>query len=201
MNENMQKLVLQFTDGLAAFEIVDEVVTPLYASDNVCEFFGFTRDEWLSIMKKRTPIKDFVSRSKAAYGDFMELLAKGEAEFTYRDLSRGKERRIKAICSQKSPEGDGPRYIMLYNIDEDTTKTQERARVRIRTFGYFDVFVDDHPVAFATKSPRNCLRCSQTDGAASCPRKKRLAFFGRMSRPILLPWPDTVRWHCGSKTS
>ena len=154
MNENMQKLVMQFTDGLAAFEIVDDVVTPLYASDNVCEFFGFTRDEWLSIMKKRTPIKDFVSRSKAAYGDFMELLAKGEAEFTYHDLSRDKERRIKAICSQKSPEGAGPRYVMLYNIDKDTTKTQERVRVRIRTFGYFDVFVDDHPIAFRNEKSK-----------------------------------------------
>lgn len=154
INENMQRLVMQFTDGLAAFEIVDDVVTPLYASDNVCEFFGFTRDEWLSVMKKRTPIKAFVSRSKAAYGDFVELLAKGEAEFTYYDLSRGKERRIKAICSQKSPEGAAPRYVMLYNIDERVKDTQENAHVRIRTFGYFDVFVDEQPIAFRNEKSK-----------------------------------------------
>lgn len=154
MNENMQRLVMQFTDGLAAFEIVDDVVTPLYASDNVCEFFGFTRDEWIAIMKKRTPITEFVSRSKAAYEDFMELLAKGEAEFTYYDLHRGKDRRIKAICSQKSPEGSGPRYVMLYNIDEDARPAQESIRVRIRTFGYFDVFVDDKPIAFRNEKSK-----------------------------------------------
>ena len=154
INENMQKLVMRFTDGLAAFEIVDDVVTPLYASDNVCEYFGFTKDEWMAVMKKRTPIKEFVSGSKAAYEDFMELLAKGEAEFTYFDLGRGKERRIKAICSQKSPEGAGPRYVMLYNIDEDAGAVRESARVRIRTFGYFDVFVDDKPIAFRNEKSK-----------------------------------------------
>lgn len=154
INENMQKLVMQFTDGLAAFEVVDDVVTPLYASDNVCEFFGFSREEWFSIMKRRTPIREFVSRSKAAYGDFVELLAKGEAEFSYYDLGRRKERRIKAICSQRSPEGSGPRYVMLYNIDDGGKEQQERVRVRIRTFGYFDVFVDDKPIAFRNEKSK-----------------------------------------------
>lgn len=154
MNENMQKLVMQFTDGLAAFEIVDGMVTPLYASDNVCEFFGFTREAWMSVMKKRTPIREFVSHSKAAYEDFLELLAKGEAEFTYYDLTRQRERRIKAICSQRSPEGTSPRYVMLYNIDEKAGQTSESARVNIRTFGYFDVFVKEKPIAFRNEKSK-----------------------------------------------
>lgn len=154
INENMQRLVMRFTDGLAAFEIIDDVVTPLYASDNVCEFFGFTREEWMSIMKKRTPIKEFVAHSKAAYEDFMELLAKGEAEFTFYDLLRQQERRIKAICSQKSPGGSGPRYVMLYNIDDGDKTGHTSAHVHIRTFGYFDVFVDDKPIAFRNEKSK-----------------------------------------------
>lgn len=154
INENMQRLVMQFTDGLAAFEIVDDVVTPLYASDNVCEFFGFTRDEWMAVMKKRTPIKEFVAGSKAAYEDFMELLGKGEAEFTYYDIGQGRQRCIKAICSQKSAEGAAPRYVMLYNMDEGVKKPAENVRVRIRTFGYFDVFVDEQPIAFRNEKSK-----------------------------------------------
>lgn len=152
--KNMQELVMRFTDGLAAFEIVDDVVTPLYASDNVCRFFGFTREQWLSIMKKRTPIREFISHSKAAYEDFMGLLAKGEAEFTYHDLELGRDRRIKAICSQRSPGGTGPRYVMLYNIGEDGTRPKSSSRVMIRTFGYFDVFVDDKPIAFRNEKSK-----------------------------------------------
>lgn len=143
-NNSLQDLMMHFTDGIAAFEVTNNQVTPLYASDNVCEFFGFTKDEWLSMMKKGTPIQDFVSRSKAAYEEFEELLTNGEAEFIYYDLSKQAERRIKAICSQKSPTDSSPRYIMLYNMDEQ----ERKSRVYIRTFGYFDVFVDDKPIAF-----------------------------------------------------
>lgn len=154
MNENMQKLVMQFTDGIAAFEVVGDVVTPLYASDNVCDFFGFSREEWLSVMKKRTPIQSFVSRSRASYRDFAELLERGESEFTYVDLGSGRNRCIKAICSPKMPEGSGSRYVMLYNLEDGVRGGQEHAHVRIRTFGYFDVFVDGRPIAFRNEKSK-----------------------------------------------
>lgn len=158
INENMQELVMRFTDGIAAFEVTDEFVTPLYSSDNVCEFFGFTKDEWLSMMKKSNPIKTFVARSGVAYEDFMELLENGEAEFTYFDLYMKTERRIKAICSQKSPGGSSPRYIMLYNVDNNVPQSNEepaeKSTISIRTFGYFDVFVGDKPIAFRSQKSK-----------------------------------------------
>ena len=83
----MHELVMRFKDGIAAFEVINEQVTPLYASDNVCEFFGYTKDEWLRLMKASTPMKSFVSHSKFAYEDFVELLQNGEAEYTYFDLN------------------------------------------------------------------------------------------------------------------
>ncbi len=155
LKENMQELILRFTDGLAAFEVLDDYVTPLYASDNVCEFFGFTREEWLSMMKKSNSLRSFVSRSAASYEDFARLLEDGEAEFAYYDLDSGTERRIKAICSRKSPGGHSPRYVMLYNVDgEKGSSAGDPCRVRIRTFGYFDVFVDDRPIAFRNKKSK-----------------------------------------------
>lgn len=154
INENMQRLVMHFTDGLAAFEIVDDTVTPLYASENVYRFFGFSQDEWMETMQKRTSIPEFVSRCKVAYADFAELLATGEAEFTYFDFSGNRERRIKAICSQKEPGQHGRRYVMLYNLEEKHQKTAEPARVFIRTFGYFDVFVDGRPIAFRNEKSK-----------------------------------------------
>ena len=156
--KNMQELVMRYSDGLAAFEVLDDCVTPLFASDNVCEFFGFTREEWLSLARKSTPIKTFVARSAAAYEDFMELLERGEAEFTYFDLSLGTERHIKAICSQKSPSKSSPRYILLYKMDETARQSRKPERtgkkVAIRTFGYFDVFVDGKPIAFRNEKAK-----------------------------------------------
>lgn len=158
LKENMHELVMRFTDGVAAFEVKDGYVTPLYASDNVCEFFGFTKEEWIPLMKKSTPIKDFVARSDAAYEEIVELLKNGEAEFTYFDLKSETERRIKAICSNKSPSSSSPRYIMLYNVEDTGTEKglslPENRTVSIRTFGYFDVFVGDKAVAFRNKKSK-----------------------------------------------
>lgn len=158
--KNVQELVMRFSDGIAAFEITNKSVTPLYASDNICEFFGFTKEEWIPLMKKSTPIKAFVSRSEVAYEDFMDFLQNGEAEFTYYDLSMKTTRHIKAICSQKSPDGTAPRYVMLYNIsDENQIKAanQNQYRIYIRTFGYFDVFVDERPIAFRNEKSKELL--------------------------------------------
>lgn len=154
--KDMQELVARFTDGIAAFEILEDAVTPLYASDNVCRFFGYSKEEWLSIMKKRTPIRQFVANSRATYDDFLGLLAKGEAGFTYHDLDSGRDRRIRAICSQRSPGGTGPRYVMLYEVDDAQEETV-RTGVEIRTFGYFDVFVDGKPIAFRNEKAKELL--------------------------------------------
>ena len=157
LKENMQELVMRFKEGIAAFEIAGEYVTPLYASDNVCEFFGFTKEEWLPLMRQKTPIKDFVSRSKTAYEDFSELLRTGEAEFTYYDFGIEGDRRIKAICSPKSPNAS-PRYVLLYNVDDGTMISVHHLdggrAVSIRTFGYFDVFVGGKPIAFRSQKAK-----------------------------------------------
>lgn len=158
LKENIQELVMRFTDGIAAFEIRGEAVRPLYASDNVCEFFGFTREEWLPMMKKGTSIKAFISRRQGDYEGFMRLLEHGEAEFTYFDLKRKKERRIKAICSLKSPVSGTSRYVLLYNVEDEERQEQSgtdgQPGVFIRTFGYFDVFVGDRPIAFRNKKSK-----------------------------------------------
>ena len=155
---SMQELVARFTDGVAAFELKNGFVTPLYASENVCEFFGFAEDEWLALMEKGATYEDFTAHSGTKYEDFKELLRNGEAEFAYFDLKTQTERKIKAICSQKSPGGSALRYVMLYQLDvrESAVSGEEAVKpaVSIRTFGYFDVFVGEKPIAFRNKKAK-----------------------------------------------
>lgn len=158
LKENMQELAMRFTDGMAAFAVEGEFVTPLYASDNVCGFFGFTKEEWMSLMEEHTPIKKFIERCNIRYEDFAKILESGEAEFSYFDLETETQRRIKAICSQKYSGGSLPRYIMLYNVDDAKSDAEkdlpQNPAVSIRTFGYFDVFVGEKAVAFRNKKAK-----------------------------------------------
>lgn len=157
LKENMRELAMHYTDGIAAFLVEGAYVTPLYASDNVCGFFGFTKEEWLPLMEQRTPIKEFVEGSDFGYEKFAKILESGEAEFTYYDVKTEAKRRIKAICSQKSSEDSSPRYIMLYHLD-DKPEAEEalpgNPAVSIRTFGYFDVFVGEKAIAFRNKKAK-----------------------------------------------
>ena len=157
LKENMQELFSHFAEGIAAFRVTEQDVTPLYASDNVCEFFGFTREEWLPLMNQRTPLKEFLARGNASYEKVAELLRNGEAEFTYYDLNMENERRVKAICSPKS-SSVSPCYVLLYNIEEtasaESKEAPESPTVFIRTFGYFDVFVGEKPIAFRNKKSK-----------------------------------------------
>ncbi len=162
LKENMRDLITQFSDGIAAFEVSPEgLVKPLYATENVCKFFGYTEDEWLPLTERFTPIENFVMYSEAKYEDFAELFRKGEAVFTYFDYQSENERKMKAVFSQKEANNKTSRYVMLYPMsdveEEKNLSLPEKRTVSIRTFGYFDIFVGDKPIAFNNKKSKELL--------------------------------------------
>lgn len=156
----MKELVTHFMDGFAAFEISAEgLAKPLYSSENVYEFFGYTEEKWLALMEQFTPIDNFIANCVAGQENFETLLRTGEAEFVYYDYKTDANRHIKAVCSQREADGRSPRYVMLYNMESaaeraDSTSGQQ---VFVRTFGYFDVFVGEQPIAFRNKKAKELL--------------------------------------------
>lgn len=162
LKEKMRNLVKQFSDGIAAFEVTAEgLVKPLYATENVCDFFGYTEEEWLPLTERFTPLENFVSYSEVPYEKYAELLRTGEAEFSHFDYQSETERKIKAICSEKEPNVNSSRYVMLYPVEGGSEAVKqtlpENRTVSIRTFGYFDVFVGDTPIAFRNKKSKELL--------------------------------------------
>ncbi len=162
LKEGMRDIVMRFSDGIAAFELSREgAVKPLYATENVWGFFGYTREEWLSLTKHFYTSEKITTYSETSYEEFTNLIKKGEAEFVYFDYNTGTERKIKAVCSQREPNGTSSRYVMLYAVEDDDIDVQvtmkEEPAVSIRTFGYFDVFVGDKPIAFRSKKAKELL--------------------------------------------
>ncbi|MBQ9151551.1 MAG: hypothetical protein IJX72_04815, partial [Clostridia bacterium] len=161
LKKNMQEFVMRFSEGVMAFKVENDRVIPLYASDNVCHFFGYTKEDWLAMAENGLPTKDFIAQSTLAYEDVQLLFATGEAEFTYYDMTQNRKRLIKAICSHRNPDEHTTFYVMLYNLDNGETSaagaSNETANVYIRTFGYFDVFIGDKPIAFRNKKAKELL--------------------------------------------
>ena len=151
----MQELAMRFTEGVVAFEVENDTVKPLYISENVCSFFGYDRAEWIALAEKKPTIREFIDQSGIRYSEVKTLFSAGEAEFTYFDMEQNAYRRIRAICSGDY-QSDGKCYVMLYHLDTKAPEQIQR-RVRIRTFGYFDVFVDDRPIAFRNEKSKELL--------------------------------------------
>lgn len=161
-NDRLKSLVMRFTDGLASFEITaDGMVRPLYASENVRRFFGYTEQEWQLLMEKAVPWEEFIAFSRAPYEEFEALLKNGEAQFSYFDHQSKTERCIRAVCSKREHGGSSPGYVMLYSVEEDKNEKEKHKAgqrgVSIRTFGYFDVFVGETPIAFRNKKSKELL--------------------------------------------
>jgi len=151
--EHMQELVMSFTDGMLAFEISGSRVRPLYYSENVCRFFGYGRDEWMAMMDSMTPIQEFVSRCHITYETFLELLEGSESEFRINDFITGEPKRFRAIRT-RADDGSSC-YVMLYDVTAADRGTPAAPhQVQIRTFGYFDVFVDGKPIAFRNEKAK-----------------------------------------------
>ncbi|MBQ4575568.1 MAG: hypothetical protein IJA85_10320 [Clostridia bacterium] len=164
LNQHMKAIVEGLTDGMLAFEVTNDLVMPLYISDNICDFFSISRDTWMNIMKQGIPIRDFLSQSNLTYEAYLKLLADGSAEFNYIDVSSGNEMRIRAISNTIKNDDVETHHIMLYDITEkyrselrlsqlksserDDCSDPTRNGIYIRTFGYFDVFIDGKPIAF-----------------------------------------------------
>ncbi len=157
-NETLKELVMQFSDGNAAFELKGNIVKPLYASENVIEFFGVTQEKWLDYVRNGVSIREFVASSDTTLEEIEALLKNGEAEFTYFDVNTETDKTIKAVCSSRTGDANQSRFIMLYTADEQK-KTEDKPTgiVSVRTFGYFDIFVGDKPIAFKNKKSKELL--------------------------------------------
>ncbi|MGM9637962.1 MAG: PAS domain-containing protein [Butyricicoccaceae bacterium] len=159
LQETLPEMVLRMTDGIVAFEVENDMVRPLYISENICDFFGYTKNEWISMTRHRQSIRSFVSHSNVRYEEFTALFQNGEAEFEYMDRRTQCSRWVKAVCSHGFSGVSGKQYVMLYDITErkEAQAAAAAPKVYIRTFGYFDVFVDGRPIVFRNEKARELL--------------------------------------------
>lgn len=165
-NESLRNMMNRFSEGNIAFRISGGIVKPLYYSDNICRFFGYSEEEWAYVTEHGDDFDDFISKSGVPGAEFTKLLETGAAMFEYMDVKTGAMQTIHAVCSDMFTAGAASKYVVLYKIPSDRSAVSEAPlepeemqipQVNIRTFGYFDVFVGDSPIAFRNKKSKELL--------------------------------------------
>lgn len=162
--------VLRIYSGeLLVFRVENGIVKPFTINETICDFFGVSREEWFRFMKYGGPIAEFLANGCFSYEDYERLLREGEIEVNYIEVSNDAERRMHARCISAPGDRSDAYYVMLRDITEDrqelktpaqgtagesAAETVARPEVFIRTFGYFDVFVDGKPIAFKNEKTK-----------------------------------------------
>ena len=138
-----------------SFRMVQDRVYPATGRNAVCQYCGFTEDEYLYMKEQGVLLEDFLEKCHIMYGKYITALQEGEVEF-------GEEGNglVKMYISKHATlPGQKEEYtvLLLYPVYDAPAEKHTKRRVSIRTFGHFDVFIDGEPVVFHYEKSKEML--------------------------------------------
>ncbi len=158
------RLLDHLTESMLAFEVEHGNIRPLYISDNMCYFFGMERERFLHSISQGMPAKKFLAKSPVSYKNFQKLLQTGEGRFEYIHVETGDKRLMKALFIRNAApteRGEDSGIVVMQDITEQDSAqlplASEKKEVYIRTFGYFDVFVNGRAIMFRHEKAKELL--------------------------------------------
>lgn len=138
-----------------SFRMVQDRVFPATGRLAVCQYCGFTEDEYLYMKDEGLDLNEFLEKCHIMYGKYITALQEGEVEFG--DEGNGLVKMY--ISKHATLPGQKEEYtlLLLYPVYEMPTVKSAKQRVSVRTFGHFDVFVDGEPVVFHSEKSKEML--------------------------------------------
>ncbi|MBR2927932.1 MAG: hypothetical protein IKC24_02115 [Oscillospiraceae bacterium] len=138
-----------------SFRMVQDRVFPTSGRNAICQYCGFTEDEYLYMKDEGLELGDFLEKCHIMYGKYITALQEGEVEFG----EEGNDLVKMYISKHATLPGQKEEYtvLLLYPVYDAPVAKSTKRRVSIRTFGHFDVFVDGEPVNFHYEKSKEML--------------------------------------------
>ena len=138
-----------------SFRMVQDRVFPTTGRNAVCQYCGFTEDEYLYMREEGLELGEFLEKCHIMYGKYITALQEGEVEFG----DEGSDLVKMYISKHATLPGQKEEYtvLLLYPVYDLPEAKRVKQRVSIRTFGHFDVFVDGEPVVFHYEKSKEML--------------------------------------------
>lgn len=147
------------------FTLENDVIRALWLSPETGRFLGLNEQERQQAVEDGMSIHEFFRHCPLSGEDVLELMDAGRKVYT---IGFGDGRMETKAAQLSSVTGDRePVYSLQYNlldseaVSEDDQNTESGMfpdkRIAIRTFGYFDVFVNGNPIAFKSAKAKELL--------------------------------------------
>lgn len=144
-----------------------ELIKLTNVSEETRRFIGISRREMELAEKDGMNIDTLFANCALSGRDISRIIDHGSMEYIIGgNGGRIIRRSARTIVSSADEDSGPPYYTILYNMisagkDEDNRSlTAERGKdekIKIRTFGYFDVFINDVPVLFKSAKAKELL--------------------------------------------
>ena len=146
--QNLKELLDRRVSGFHQY-CLSEPYRPTYLSGNLCGMLGFSAEELLSETEDRYA-QQVHPADRQRYDAFLKQLAAEARTMTLEYRIRRKDGSTVYVSDTMTSYRC---HVMLYNLDAREPEPAEPV-VRIRTFSYFDIFVNDKPIAFRNEKSK-----------------------------------------------
>lgn len=153
--------------NLIEFRKKGNMVQLINISEETRRCIGISRKDTEQVEKESRNITDLFANCFLCGEDIVRIIEHGSIEYTVRINEAHMVRRTaRLIVSSADDDGENPYYAILYNIipagkpgsvKPAAAKHDAKQRISIRTFGYFDVFINDMPVPFKSAKAKELL--------------------------------------------
>lgn len=139
------------------FRLSNDLVYPLSSKTNICRFCDCSEEEYVRAREIGMSMEEFLRRSHIAWGECWQALQKGETVMKGAVEDAVLQRYLYIVDDSKQQGKETEYILLLIYIVLDDPFAGQKPRVRICTFGHFDVFVDEKPVIFRSEKSKEML--------------------------------------------
>ena len=152
--------------NLIEFRKKGDMVRLMNVSEETRRFIGLSRKDMELAKKESSAITDLFANCVLSGEDIVSIIENGSLAYNVRsDDARVIRRTARLIVSSADDDRESPYYAILYNMisagepggRNSAAGHGAKKKISIRTFGYFDVFVNGLPVPFKSAKAKELL--------------------------------------------
>jgi PAS domain S-box-containing protein len=143
--------------GLVLIETSNQTHSLVFASQSIADYLGVEKDEYLRYLSGDHSIQELLDFVGLSLKEFQGLLKSGHLTFFLKPDRNPEPRQITLTCTPYHHEKSSLYEIWVYNDPFHTAPEAAPKKIFARTFGHFDLFVDDVPISFSSEKEKELM--------------------------------------------
>jgi PAS domain S-box-containing protein len=154
--EYFMKETDQSTLGMGILEEKEGAFSLLYLSESILSYLGIQNNDYLRSISGEYPMNQVLERTSFTNEQFQELVTEKQLLLLSHQQGDSNDRMFRLVC-KVYPDENSSLYEVLVYEDQIPTKESEEKQIFARTFGHFDLFVNQLPVTFSSTKEKELM--------------------------------------------